>query len=133
MSLTLALGSATASLRTIQSELALAANNIANADTEGYSVKSATKVNTTTGGSGIGTGVDIIGISSKVDANLLKSIITATSANAEAATDADYLDRLAEILGQLTSSDSGGGTLSASLTELSATLRNWRRRRKATR
>ena len=50
MSLTLALGSATASLRTIQSELALAANNIANADTEGYSVKSATKVNTTTGG-----------------------------------------------------------------------------------
>ncbi|CDK97307.1 putative flagellar hook-associated protein flgK [Magnetospirillum gryphiswaldense MSR-1 v2] len=122
MSLTLALGSATASLRTIQSELALAANNIANADTEGYSVKSATKVNTTTGGSGIGTGVDIIGISSKVDANLLKSIITATSANAEAATDADYLDRLAEILGQLTSSDSGGGTLSASLTELAATL-----------
>ncbi|MBR9971468.1 flagellar hook-associated protein FlgK [Magnetospirillum sulfuroxidans] len=122
MSLNLALGSATSSLRTIQSELALAANNIANADTQGYTVKSATKVNTTVGGGGIGTGVDITGILSKVDANLLRTIITATSANAETATTADYLDRLSDVLGQLSSEESGGDTLATSLAALQSTL-----------
>lgn len=122
MSLNLALGSATSSLRTIQSELALAANNIANADTQGYTVKSATKVNTTIGGGGIGTGVDITGILSKVDANLLRTIITATSANAETATTADFLDRLSDVLGQLSSEDTGGDTLATSLAALQSTL-----------
>ena len=121
MSLTLALNSATSSLRTIQSELALASNNIANADTEGYTVKSATKVSTTTGGGGIGTGVDITGITSKVDANLLKTIVAATSDNAEAATTDSYLDLLGDILGQLSSGDSSD-TIAASLSELQATF-----------
>lgn len=117
MSLTLALSSATSSLRTIQSELALASNNIANADTQGYTVKSATKVSTTTGGGGIGTGVDITGISSKVDASLLKTIVAATSDHAEADVTAAYLDLLGDIMGQLSSSEQGD-TVATGLADL---------------
>lgn len=121
MSLNLALSSATSSLRTIQSELAIASNNIANADTEGYTVKSGVKVSTTTGGDGIGTGVNLTVIVSKVDANLLKSIVAATSENAEAATTESYLDQLSDVLGQLSSGDDGD-TIAASLSELQSTF-----------
>jgi len=121
MSLSLALSSATSSLRTIQSELAIASNNIANSDTEGYTVKSAVKTSTTTGGIGIGTGVDITVVISKVDANLLKSIVAATSDNAEATTTQSYLDQLSDIMGQLSSSD-GGDTLATALSELASTF-----------
>ncbi|MGE4278402.1 MAG: flagellar hook-associated protein FlgK [Magnetospirillum sp.] len=121
MSMNLALSSATSSLRTIQSELAIASNNIANADTEGYTVKSATKVSTTIGGNGIGTGVTITGLTSSVDANLLKSIISATSDYSEASVTQQFLDQLADIMGQLSSSDSGD-TLASSLSDLSSTF-----------
>ena len=121
MSLSLALGSATSSLRSIQSELAIASNNIANADTDGYTVKSAVKVSTTVGGNGIGTGVTIQGVTSGVDANLLKTIVVATSESAEASTTSAFLDMLGEILGQLSSGGSGD-TLSSKLSELKASF-----------
>lgn len=121
MSLSLALSSATSSLRTIQSELAIASNNIANSDTTGYTVKSGVKTATTTGGNGIGTGVSLTVIISKVDANLLKSIVAATSGNAQATTTKSYLEQLSDIMGQLSSSD-GGDTLATALSELSATF-----------
>lgn len=121
MSLSLALSSATSSLRTIQSELAIASNNIANSDTEGYTVKSGVLTSTTSGGNGIGTGVNLTVVISKVDANLLKSIVAATSGNAQAATTESYLDQLSDIMGQLSSSDDGD-TLATALSELSATF-----------
>lgn len=122
MSLSLALGSATSSLRSIQAQLAVASSNIANADTEGYTVKSATKVATVAGGSGIGTGTQVAAILGKVDANLLKSIVAATSDDASASTMSDYLDRLGDVLGQLSSDDQGGDTLASSLDDLVSTL-----------
>ncbi|MCA1908500.1 MAG: flagellar hook-associated protein FlgK, partial [Magnetospirillum sp.] len=121
MSLSLALSSATSSLRTIQSELAIASNNIANSDTEGYTVKSGVLTSTTSGGGGIGTGVNLTVVISKVDANLLKSIVAATSGNAEAATTQSYLDQLSDIMGQLSSSDDGD-TLATALSELASTF-----------
>lgn len=121
MSLSLALSSATSSLRTIQSELAIASNNIANSDTEGYTVKSGVLTSTTSGGNGIGTGVNLTVVISKVDSNLLKSIVAATSGNAQATTTESYLDQLSDIMGQLSSSDDGD-TLATALSELSATF-----------
>lgn len=122
MSLSLSLGSATSSLRAIQTQLALASSNIANADTDGYTVKSASKVSTATGGNGIGTGTEIAAIISKVDANLLKSIVAATSDDAAASTTSDYLDRLGDVLGELSSSDTGGDSLASSLADLVSAL-----------
>ena len=122
MTLNLALGSATSSLRAVQSQLALASNNIANADTEGYTTKSARKVSTVTGESGIGTGTEVDGIVSKVDARLQKSIVRATSENAATATTTDYLDQLGDVLGTLSSDETGGSTLASSLSSLQSTL-----------
>jgi len=120
MSLSLSLGSATSSLRAIQTQLALASSNIANADTDGYTIKSASKVSTVTGG--LGTGTEIAAIISKVDSNLLKSIAAAASDDSAAATTADYLDRLGDALGELSSDDSGSDSLSASLADLVSAL-----------
>lgn len=120
MSLNLALGSATSSLRAIQTQLAVAASNISNADTEGYTTKRAVQVATTAGG--VGSGTDITAIIGKVDANLVKSIVAAAGDNAEASTTQDYLERLGDILGSLSSDDSGGDALTTSLSSLVSSL-----------
>lgn len=120
MSLNIALGSATSSLQAIQTRLGVAASNIANADTDGYSVKSATVTPRVT--SGIGSGVSVTGIDSKVDANLLKSIVAATSADGGASITADFLERLGEMLGSLSSDDNGGDTLAGKISSLTSSL-----------
>ncbi len=55
----------------------MASSNISNADTPGYTQKTANQESLVTGGTG--TGVTITGITSNVDRLLLKSLIGATS------------------------------------------------------
>lgn len=117
MSLSVALSSAASSLQSLQTQLSVASANIANADTEGYTAKKASKANTVTGG--IGTGSTITGIDSKVDANLLRSIVSATSEDGESAITADFLDRLGDALGAL-SSEGSGDTLAAAVSAVAA-------------
>jgi flagellar hook-associated protein 1 FlgK len=119
MTLSAALGSATSSLRAIQTQLSVASNNIANAADANYSAKTATQGDTVLGG--IGSGVAITGIISKVDANLVRSIVEAASAKEGTATTQDYLQRLSDSLGTL-SSDGSGDTLSTKLSALESTL-----------
>lgn len=119
MTLSAALGSATSSLRAIQTQLAVSASNIANADDVTYTKKTANQSSVVT--SGVGTGVTITAISSAVDANLVRSIVDATSVNASAQTLADYLQSLSDALGTLSSDDSGD-TLATSLTSLETAL-----------
>ena len=120
MSLNFALGSATSSLQAIQTRLGVAASNIANADTEGYTVKSATVASRVTGGTG--TGVTVTGIASAVNANLLRSIVSATSADGEASVAAQYLRLVGDMLGSLSSEDGSGDTLAAGLASLASSL-----------
>lgn len=121
MSLNVALSTASRSLRAIETQMAVSAANISNADVDGYTRKSATKVTDVT--AGVGTGASVSAIVSKVDPWLLKSIVSATSSNGAASVDADYLDRLGDALGSLSSdSDSSGGTLATSLSSLSSAL-----------
>ena len=85
----------------------IAANNIANADTEGYSTKSASQSAAVTGT--LGGGVTITAVTSAVDKYLLKDIVSATTT----AGAADIADSVAQALQSLmgsTSSDSGSGT-----------------------
>lgn len=119
MSLTDALGSATSSLRAIQTQLSVASNNIANASEANYTAKTATQAAQVLGGTG--TGVDITGIVSKVDANLIRSIVEAASGKAGTATTQDYLQKLSDTLGSL-SSDGSGDTLATQLSTLESTL-----------
>lgn len=119
MTLSAALSTATSSLRTIQTQLAVSASNIANADDVNYTKKTANQSSVVTGG--VGTGVTITAITSAVDAYLINAIVGATSANASAQTTADYLQSLSDSLGTL-SSDESGDTLATSLTALETAL-----------
>ncbi len=119
MTLAAALSSANSSLRAIQTQLAVASSNIANADDVTYTTKSAQQTARVT--SGAGTGVDITAILGKVDTNLVRGIVGATSTNAAATTTQDYLQRLSDVLGTLTS-DGSGDTLATNLSALESTL-----------
>jgi flagellar hook-associated protein 1 FlgK len=113
---------ATSAISVTQSQIAVTASNIANADTDGYTRKT---VSTSTDASG---GVTVTSIGSKVDQFLLADLSEATSAAAGASILADYTDQLQTLMGS-TSSDSDTGTslanliadLESALSELSET------------
>lgn len=119
MSLSASLGIATSSLRTIQTRLAVASNNIANADNPNYTAKRA-EVSTRISG-GEGYGVDITSIAARVDTNLLRGIVSANSGNRAAQTLFGYMKALSSTLGSLTTG-SGEDTLSSRLTALQNAL-----------
>ncbi len=120
-SLSIATSSALSSLRAIQVQLAVASSNIANADTEGYTVKTAEKTSTVS--AGIGTGSTITGITSAVDQNLVRNIVEATTAYSGAQTTSEYFESITNLLGTLSSdSDTSGDTLATLLTNLETAL-----------
>ncbi|AXS41586.1 flagellar hook-associated protein FlgK [Breoghania sp. L-A4] len=119
-SLSVASQIATSSLTATQVQLSVASANIANADTEGYTRKSATQTSQTT--AGVGTGVSISGITSKVDAILLANLNEATSKQAAASTTADYLDRLQSLFGSTSGDDGTGSALSNTLADVESAL-----------
>lgn len=120
MPLTVALNSALSSLRTIQTQMGVAASNIANADTQGYSRKYASQTTVVANGQGVGTVVEAI--TSKVDQNLLRDIAKAVSENEGASVTDDYLQQLQQAMGNLSSDDSGGTSLSSLLSDLQTSL-----------
>lgn len=119
MTLSAALSSATSSLRAIQTQLTVAASNIANADDVNYTTKTATQSARITGS--VGSGVEITDIISKVDANLVRSIVGATSDNSAAQVLYSYLQSLSDALGTVSSDDSGD-TLATQLSALESAL-----------
>jgi flagellar hook-associated protein 1 FlgK len=127
MSLEIAQSIAFSGLAATQVRLSVASANISNADTTGYTEKTANQQASVT--AGVGTGVTVTGISSAVDKLLLKSLIGATSDLGAADTANSYLTRLQKLYGSATGSSSSGGTtladaiatLQTALTSLSAT------------
>jgi flagellar hook-associated protein 1 len=105
VSLDVALRIAVSSLMATELQMSVASANIANADTTGYTEKTANQTASVTGG--VGTGVTITGITSTVDKLLLKSLMQATSALGSADTSNTYLDQLQALYG------TSGGTSSA--------------------
>ncbi|WP_316176117.1 flagellar hook-associated protein FlgK [Bradyrhizobium sp. SZCCHNRI1073] len=99
-------------------QISVASSNISNADTKGYTQKSANQVTNVTGG--IGTGVSITGISSNVDKLLLKSLIGANSELGAADTTNNYLTQLQQLFGS--ASTSGTSTTGTSLANSLASL-----------
>jgi flagellar hook-associated protein 1 FlgK len=80
------------SLMVTQVQISVASANISNADTTGYTVKTANQTATTSGGAG--TGAVITGITSNVDKLLLKSLMQASSSLGAADTSNTYLTQL---------------------------------------
>jgi flagellar hook-associated protein 1 FlgK len=109
VSLDIALRIAISSLMTTQVQMSVASANIANADTTGYTEKTANQ--TATVSAGVGTGATITGITSNVDKLLLKSLMQATSALGSADTSNTYLNQLQALYGSSSGTSSAGTSL----------------------
>ncbi|MGM5029732.1 flagellar hook-associated protein FlgK [Tardiphaga sp. 20_F10_N6_6] len=120
MSLEIARSIAVSSLMASQVQISVASSNISNADTTGYTVKTANQVATTSGGAG--TGVSITGITSSVDKLLFKSLISATSEVGAANTNNDYLNRLQALYGSTTSAEDTGTSIANTLASLESAI-----------
>lgn len=111
---------ASGSLAATQVQLSVTSSNIANADTDGYTRKTASQVAETT--SGAGTGVSVSTVTSKVSRILIEQLSEATSDTAAATTTADYLDQLQSAMGSTTSSDDSGTSLANSIADVESAL-----------
>lgn len=109
MSLSVARYAAYSAMMTTQVQISVASSNIANADTTGYTKKTATQTSTVSNGTG--TGTTVTSITSNVDKLMLKSLMSAVSALGTATTNNDYANQLQSLMGSTsTSSDSSSGT-----------------------
>lgn len=114
-SLDIARSIAFSGLSATQVQISIASANISNADTKGYTEKTANQSSNVT--AGVGTGVTITGISSAVDKLLLKSLVGADSDLGAANTNNSYLTELQQLYG---STSSGGSSTTG--TSLANTL-----------
>jgi flagellar hook-associated protein 1 FlgK len=120
VSLDIARSIAVSSLMASQVQISVASSNVSNADTTGYTVKTANQVSTTSGGAG--TGVAITGITSNVDKLLFRSLITAESELGAADVSNNYLDRLQALYGSTTGADDTGTSIANTLASLEAAV-----------
>ncbi|WP_315779813.1 MULTISPECIES: flagellar hook-associated protein FlgK [unclassified Bradyrhizobium] len=122
MSLDIARLVAFSGISTTELQISVASSNISNADTKGYTQKSANQIANVT--AGVGTGVSITGISSNVDKLLLKSLIGANSELGAADTTNNYLTQLQQLFGSASSSGTSttGTSLANSLASLESAL-----------
>lgn len=120
MSLDVARSIAVSSLMASQVQISVASSNIANADTAGYTEKTANQAATTSGGAG--TGVAITGITSNVDKLLLKSLISSTSDLGSANVSNNYMDQLQALYGSTTGADDTGTSIANTLASLESAI-----------
>ena len=104
MSLSVAQSIAFSGLSATSVQISVASANISNADTKGYTQKTANQASSVTGG--VGTGVTVTGITSTVDKLLLKALVAATSDLGAADTNNSYLTQLAQLYGSTASANS---------------------------
>lgn len=103
-------------------QISVTSSNISNADTTGYTKKTATQSSSVT--NGVGTGVTVTGITSTVDKLLLKSLVAADSDLGAADTTNTYLTSLQKLYGSISSTDdsSSGTSLANSIASLESAL-----------
>jgi flagellar hook-associated protein 1 FlgK len=120
MSLSVARSIAYSSLMATQVQMSVASANVANADTDGYTAKSANQSARVLGGAG--SGVSITSITSSVDKLLLRSIIEAAAELGAADTAAEYTDRIQALFGSVEGDDETGTSIANSIAALETAL-----------
>ncbi len=116
MSLTVSLYSALASLQATQAAFQVSSNNVANANTEGYTAKSTTQTTQVVGGQA--SGVSITGIQRTVDENLLRQVRAQFTKVAGLEVQESYFTRMQQLFGTL----GNDGSLGHTVTELGTAL-----------
>lgn len=122
MSLDIARSIAFSGLSSTSVQISVTSSNISNADTTGYTKKTANQASSVT--NGVGTGVTVTGITSTVDKLLLKSLVSADSDLGSADTTNAYLTSLEKLYGSTSSTDSAstGTSLANSIASLESAL-----------
>lgn len=120
MSLRVASSIASSALRTSEVGIAVASSNVANADTDGYTRKTASNVTRNTGVNV--ASVDVTAVSSNVDRYLLKTLVSAQSDLGFTDTRNSYLDQMQSAFGSVSDDDSGGTDIGSMIDALADTL-----------
>lgn len=120
MSLSVSLSSAVSSLLVIEKQMAVASNNISNANTAGYTEQTVTTTAQAIGGNV--TGVTAGSATTYIDQFLEQSIVQNTSTAAQTSTYYSYYQTLSDAMGSISSSGTGGSDLSSQLSGLETTL-----------
>jgi flagellar hook-associated protein 1 FlgK len=122
VSLDIARSIAFSGLSSTSVQISVTSSNMSNADTTGYTKKTANQSSSVT--NGVGTGVTVTGITSTVDKLLLKSLVGADSDLGSADTTNTYLTSLEKLYGSTssTSSSSTGTSLANSIASLESAL-----------
>jgi flagellar hook-associated protein 1 FlgK len=118
MTLSSAISIAASGMRATQAAISTASNNIANADVDGYTKKSATAQTVVV--SGVGSGVSLSEIQRQVDAGLERRTNTARSQSGLTEVIADYLSQLSSAVGTTTGDD----TIASALSDLTTSLQS---------
>jgi flagellar hook-associated protein 1 FlgK len=116
----IALSSAVSSLLVIEKQMGVVSNNISNANTAGYTAESVQVGASVT--NGVGTGVNDLGTISNVDKFLQASVIGANTTSSQATSFNNYYQSLQQVMGQISTGDTGGNDVSSQLATLQATL-----------
>ncbi|MGD9922581.1 MAG: flagellar hook-associated protein FlgK, partial [Pseudorhodoplanes sp.] len=98
MSLSQALSTSTAGLRTVQAGLSLIASNVANAETAGYVRKSLVQTSTSAGGNGVS--VRAAAVNRELDIYLQRQLRTEAAGGSYAGLRAEFYSRLQHIYGE---------------------------------
>jgi len=118
--LNVALSTSVSSLLLLEKQMGITSNNIANANTVGYSVETEQVASSVTGG--VGTGVTDLGTVSQVDKFLQDSVLQANTASSQATAYSTLYQDLQNALGQISSNQTGGNDLSSQLGTLETAL-----------
>lgn len=116
MSLSQALNTSTAGLRTVQAGLSLIASNVANAETPGFVRK--TLVQTTTAAGNSGVGVRVAAVNRELDIYLQRQLRTEASGGSYASLRAEFFSRLQRMYGE----PGADATLEVAFNDLTSSL-----------
>lgn len=116
MSISAASSIALSALRAAQVGISVTSANIANADVDGYTVKTANQVSTVAGGSGSGTAV--ASITGGVDKYVFASLVSANADVGAASVTSTYASRLQALMGSTTGTTDGGTSITAQMASL---------------
>ncbi len=116
MSISAASSIALSALRAAQVGISVTSANIANADVDGYTVKTANQVSTVAGGSGSGTA--IASITGGVDKYVFASLVSANADVGAASVTSTYANRLQALMGSTTGTTDGGTSITAQMASL---------------
>jgi flagellar hook-associated protein 1 FlgK len=118
--LNVALSSAVSSLLLLEKQMGVVSNNIANANTTGYTVETVQVASNVTGG--VGTGVTDLGTVSEVSKYLQDSVLQANTTSTQATAFSTLYQDLENALGTVTSDTTGGDDISSQLGTLESAL-----------